>query len=119
LLSEPQIQTNSKGKPTSVIHEDIEYVCIPLSQFDRVAADFINTVDKSMESPIRTSFASGYRFALERLGMVYFGDIPEVPRFPHENKIRKQIKIAGDTYYEDEVLERLGKLPTTQSIWRK
>lgn len=117
--SEPQIQVNTKGKPTAVIHEDVEYVCIPRSQLDRVAADFTNTLDKSSESAIRTSFASGYRFALERLGMVYFGNVPEVPRFPHENKIRHQIKIGGDTYYEDEVLERLGRLPTTQSIWRK
>ena len=114
-----EVQTNSKGKPISLLHEDVEYVCIPRSQLQRVADDFNQTVAKSEESPIRTSFASGYRFALERLGMVYFGDIPEVPRFPHENKIRKQIQIAGDTYYEDEVLERLGSLPTTQSIWRK
>lgn len=119
MLSEPQVQVNTKGKPTAVIHEDVEYVCIPRSQLDRVTADFTNTLEKCSESAIRTSFASGYRFALERLGMVYFGDVPEVPRFPHENKIRTQIKIGGDTYYEDEVLERLGKLPTTQSIWRK
>lgn len=119
MQSEPEVQTNNKGKPVRVIHDDVEYVCIPQSQLDRVTSDFTQTLDKSTESPIRSAFASGYRFALERLGMVYFGNVPEVPRFPHENKIRKQIKIAGDTYYEDEVLERLGSLPTTQSIWRK
>lgn len=119
MLSEPRVEINSKGKPTAVVHEDVEYICIPRSQLDRVTADFTNTLEKCSESAIRTSFASGYRFALERLGMVYFGEVPEVPRFPHENKIRKQIQIAGDTYYEDEVLERLGSLPTTESIWRK
>lgn len=120
MLSEPQIQTNSKGKPTGVTHEDVEYVCIPLSQFDRVAADFINTVDKCSESPVRTSFASGYRFALERLGLHYFNQqLPEVPNFQHQNMVRKQINIGGASYYEDEVLERLKSLSTVKSIQRK
>ncbi len=115
-----KIQTNAKGKPTSILHEDVEYVCIPRSQFDRLANDFIQTLDKSTESAIRTSFVSGYRFALERLGLHYFNvEIPEVPKFTHEHHVRKKIKIGNNSYYEDEVLERLNALPSTESIWRK